>query len=480
MRRRPWLKPLVLLVLIAFLVPIVFQIATGLRRSSESAKSAQKGIDERCEELSDRLGDVLGRFVSEFDGVDVLRAEQLPALPSIPDLRRESKLVRDRLTSEGCNLRTVAKALRKRTAGRPSAGLLADTVRRTVVANLVHVLDGEPIATRTTSLKPGDDLGRVLSGMPSGSVARLPAGDIRMDEPVVLLQDVTLVGKGRGSTRIISTARGAAVVLTAPGTAVVEDVTLTHEGDSSASLLLVRAGRMKLDGVHLTGASLGGRSPSEQPDSPLIGGSGIVLDGGHGLSVTRSLITDNDVAGMLVSGSGRPVLSEVTITDNATCGLCFLGSTTGAVTSSIISDNGVGVLVTDRAAPTIERTQISGNTRAGAVAQQRSHPTLRGVMLVSNGPQGLAAFNNASPRLFDSVVTDHSESGVAVDVGSSASPQIRGTTFRKNSKAAMAFIGGGKGRVTGNRCSGGRFQIVLDGTAAPRLSDNRCDVLDQR
>jgi parallel beta-helix repeat protein len=44
----------------------------------------------------------------------------------------------------------------------------------------------------------------------------------------------------------------------------------------------------------------------------------------------------------------------------------------------------------------------------------------------------------------------------------------------------VAFIGAGKGRVTGNRCSGGRYQIVLTGTAAPVLSDNRCDVLDQR
>jgi hypothetical protein len=470
----------VLLVLVAFLVPIISQIATGLRKSSESAQSAQKGIEERCQSLSDRLGDVLGNFVSEFAGVDVLRAEQLPPLPSIPDLRTESKVVRDRLTSEGCDLHAVAEGVRKRMAGRPSAGLLADTVRRTVVANLVHVLDGEPTATRTTSLKRGDDLGKVVSGLPAGSVVRLPAGDVRMDEPVVLLQDVNLVGKGRGSTRIVSTARGAAVVLTAPGTVAVKDLTLTHEGDASASLLLVRSGGMKLDGVHLMGASLGGSSRSEQPGDPLIGGSGVVFDGGEELTVTGSLITDNDVAGVLVSGSAGPVLSGATITDNDTCGLCFLGSSIGTVTSSTVSDNGVGVLVTDRAAPTIEETQISGNARAGAVAQKRSHPTLRDVVLVSNGPQGLAAFNNASPRLFDSVVTDHTESGVAVDVGASASPQIRGNTFRENSKAAMAFIGDGKGRVTDNRCSGGRFQIVLDGTAAPVLSGNRCDVLDQR
>ena len=44
----------------------------------------------------------------------------------------------------------------------------------------------------------------------------------------------------------------------------------------------------------------------------------------------------------------------------------------------------------------------------------------------------------------------------------------------------MAFIGKGRARVSGNRCSGGRFQIVLDETAAPVLGDNRCDVLDQR
>jgi hypothetical protein len=474
-RRRRWLKPLILLVLLAILFPVLSQISGSMRRSSESEES----IESRCQALSNRLADVLGSFVSEFDGVDVLRAEELPPLPSIPDLRTESKLVRDRLKGEGCDLRAVAESVRERTAERPSAGLLADTVRRTVVANLVDVLDGES-ARRTARLKPGDDLGKVVSGLPAGSVVRLPAVEVRVDEPVVLLQDVSLVGEGQDRTRIVSAARGAAVVLTAPGTVAVEDLTLTHEGDSSASLLLARSGKMTLDGVHLTGASLGGRSPSDRPDDPLIGGSGIVLDGGDELSVTASKITDNDVAGVLVSGSARPVLNDVTITASDTCGMCFLGGSAGTVTSSTVSDNGVGVLVAGRAAPTFEATRISGNTRAGVVAQERSHPVLRDVVVASNGPQGVAAFGSASPRLLDSLVTGHGESGVAADVGRSGSPEIRGNTFRNNSKAAMAFIGAGKARVFGNRCSGGRYEIVLSGTVAPVLRDNRCDVLDQR
>lgn len=465
-----------LLVLLAVLFPVISQIAGSVRRSSESAKSTEKN----CQALSDRLSDVLGNFVSDFDGVDVLRAEELPALPSIPDLRNESKLVRDRLTGAGCDLRAVAKKVRERTAVRPSAGLLANVVSRTVVANLVHVLEGEPKASRQARVKPGDDLGKVVSGLPAGSVVRLPAGEVRLDEPVVLLQDVTLVGEGRDRTRLVSAARGAAVVLTAPGTAAIKDLTLAHAGDSSASLLLARTGRMELDGVHLTGASTGGRSPSDRPDDPLIGGSGIVIDGGDELSVTDSLITDSDVAGVLVSGSARPVLTDVTITGSDTCGLCFLGGSSGTVKSSTVSDNGVGVLVTDRAAPTFETTRISDNTRAGVVAQKRSHPVLRDVVLASNGPQGVAAFDTASPSLLDSVVTGHGESGVAADVGRSASPQIRGNTFRNNSKAAMAFIGAGSARVSGNRCSGGRYEIVLSGTVSPTLSDNRCDVLDQR
>jgi hypothetical protein len=475
-RRRRWLKPLVLVVVVAFLVPVLAQIAGGVRERSESAKSTEI----RCQELSDRLSDVLGDFVSEFDGVDVLRAEQLPPLPSIPELRTESKLVRDRLSGEGCDLRAVADGVRERSAARKPRGLLANVVGRTVVANVVHVLEGEPAAKRTKRLQPADDLGEVTSGLPAGSVVRLPAGEVRVDEPVVLLQDIRLVGEGRDDTRIVSSARGAAVVLTAPGTAAFEDLSVAHEGDSSASLLLARSGTMKLHGVHLTGASLGGRSPSDRPDDPLIGGSGIVLDGGDELSVTASQITDNDVAGVLVSGSARPALSDVTITGSDTCGMCFLGGAAGTVTSSTISDNGVGVLVTDRAAPTFEATRISDNTRAGVVAQERSHPVLRDVVLASNGPQGVAAFGTASPSLLDSVVTGHGESGVASDVGRAASPEIRGNTFRDNSKAAMAFIGAGKARVSGNRCSGGRYEIVLSGTVTPTLGDNRCDVLDQR
>src|SRR5688572_31456274 len=121
-----------------------------MRRSSESEES----IESRCKALSNRLGDVLGGFVSEFDGVDVLRAEELPPLPSIPDLRRESKVVRDRLKGEGCDLRAVAEGVRERIAARRSEGLLADTVRRTVVANLVDVIDSKS-AKRSARLRPG-------------------------------------------------------------------------------------------------------------------------------------------------------------------------------------------------------------------------------------------------------------------------------------------------------------------------------------
>jgi hypothetical protein len=430
--------------------------------------------------LSDRLGAVVGSFVADFAGVDVLRAERLPPLPSIPDLRTESALVRDRLTSEGCDLQAVASAVRERTAARASGGLLADTVRRTVVANLVDVIDPGGDATHSTRIGPDDDLGKVASGLPAGSVVRLPPGEVRVDQPVILLQDIRLVGEGRDRTRVVSTAPGAAIVLTAPGTAAVEDLTVSHEGESSASLLLVRAGRMDLDGVRLTGASVGERSPSDHPDDPLIGGSGIVLDGGNELSATDTVITGSDVAGVLVAGDARPELDRVTITGSDTCGLCFLGGSTGSVTSSTVRDNAVGVLVTGRAAPRFETTRISGNTRAGVVAQERSRPQLHDVVIASNGPQGVAAFGNASPRLTDSVVTGHGESGVAADVGRSGSPRILGNTFRGNRKAAMAFIGEGRARVSGNRCSGGRFQIVVDGTADPTLGENRCDILDQR
>lgn len=478
MRRRRWIKPFVVIVLVALFLPFV-QIATGGRESSEAAR----GTESRCDVLADRLADALGAFISGFSGVDVLRAEQLPPLPSIPDLRTDSVGVRDRLRAEGCDLRAAAEDVQERSASRPAEGLLANTVRRTVVANVVNVLEGgeeDPDPAPSTRLQPGDDLGKVVSGLPAGSVLRIPAGEIRVDEPIVLLQDVSLVGEGADRTRIISTARGAGVVLTAPGVVAVEGLTLAHEGDSPASLLLVRAGRMNLDDVHLTGASSGGRLPSQRPNNSLIVGSGIVLDGGDELSVTDSLISDNEVSGVQVSGTARTVMNDVTVTGSGTCGLCFLGESSGTVMSSLIRDNGVGVLLADRAAPTLEKTRISGNTRAGVVTQNRSHPVLRDVDLTNNGPQGLAVLGNASPRLIDSMVAGHSESGVALNVGRSTSPQIRGNTFGANGKAAMVFLGEGTAKVSNNRCSSGRSQIVLDGSTAPVLSENRCSVRDQR
>lgn len=483
MRSRSWAKYVALLLMVGLMLPGGMLVAGAFGPENATLQERNLAAKERaqCQALVGRLVSALEQFVVQFAGLDGLETTGIPPLPSVPALREEAAGVRREVAEANCSL----PGFRRRTAaglGRVDVdGALAAAVRNVLTANVLDVLDGRR-SPGPVEMAPGEDLATVLAGLPDGATLRLPPGDLRVDEPVIVLQDLHLVGAGRAASRIVSGAGQAALLVAAPVRLGLDRLTLTHRGDAPASLLVMRAGDAELTDVHLhgarTSAAAGGREAVE-PDLSQ-GGSGIVLVGARSLTLSGSRVSGNDIGGLIVAGSAAATVRETRIDGNQTCGLCYLARGGGVLRDSEVTGNGVGVMAGDRAAPTLRGNRISGNREAGVVLQGKAGPSLRTNQVLANGPLGIAVYDAGSPLLDGNTVADHSEAGIVVDVRATARPRLTGNTLRGNKQAAIVFLGESRGRSGDNTCTGGRFELVLDGSADPRLSDPACAVHDQR
>lgn len=441
------------------LIPGAFAVAGGMSSSDQSATdaAAQQARDSkaRCAAFARTVVTQIQQYVDGFDAAED-KSKASPSLPSIAKFRQQAGDVVAQVGQAGCDPADFRVTFGRRLGQVEARGTLGTSVRDLLVANARDVLG--PSMPRRVVVAAGADLSATLAKLPTGSTVVLPAGRFRLDHTLLVAQDLTVVGVGRGQTRILSSAGVAAVMLVAPVRLRLQDLTITHRSRRPASVLAMRAGRTEVDHVGLNGARAA--QPTAPGSSPsaldlVHGGHGIIVVSAESLVVRDSAVTDNDAGGVVVSGRSAPRLVDVDVARNGVCGLCFLGRSAGTVRAGHVSGNGIGVVLGGHAAPSLHGTVISGNTKAGVITQQRSHPLLVGNTIENNGQLGVAAYGRSAPVL-------------------------RGNTFGDNSQAAMVFLGTSRGQTSGNHCSGGGYGVVLDGSASPDLGDPDCTVQDQR
>jgi parallel beta-helix repeat protein len=296
----------------------------------------------------------------------------------------------------------------------------------------------------------------------------------------VLHQDVRIVGSGPARSRIESTSRRAALVQMGPAHLRLERLTLAHVGDRVSSLVLARAGRVSLTDVVLTGAKAASGHDSPSTLALAGGGSAVIAAGAETLSVRHSRIVDNESAGVVAAGDVSVDVVGGSITGSASCGVCFLSRSHGRVRDARISGNGVGVVVGERARPVIAGAAITANDRGGILVEGRAGPVIEHNRVSGNGRLGIALYGMGAPRVEGNRISGHSEAGVVVDTGPAGRPLVLDNVFTSAGQAAIAFVGRSRGAARDNSCTGGRLQLVLDGSARPALAGNDCAVHDQR
>lgn len=353
--------------------------------ATPTSSTATTGIRERtCAEAADAVVAAVKRLISEY-GISVARESPMDSTESgaageqPEDLTQPSEslaatappgeTVADDLTTAvaaaqrtmdrmGCDPTAFTSDLRGGLAAIEPAGPIATAVWRRVSASVL----GEAEQTATThTLEPTDDLAAVIARAAPGSTIILPPGTTTVETTLVLLDGIHLRGQGRDSTTLESTAPDAAIIVATDGLVELTGLTLSLSGDVPASGLVAGpSASVVLDGVRIAGALGGGDDGT--------GGAGVHMsaegDAGSGrgttLEVTDSAFEDNAWAGIVVAGGHRVSIENVTVSGNGEVGVLFLDSASGSVSNSTVTDNPVGMAATGQSEPTWLSTTITG------------------------------------------------------------------------------------------------------------------------
>lgn len=383
----------------------------------------------RCAQVPDLVVRAVQRYMNAYGTGVSGRGAGAAGTSGDTDLKNALSQSRDEVARLGCDVGAFRDGVRAGLSGVTARGPVAQAV----LLRLEASVNGDADQTgRTRTVRPGDDVPRVLAGLAAGATLRLAPGTYRLDSTLVLLQGVTLRGAGRDRTRLVSTAADSAVLVLTDGRVELRDLALRHRGSAAASGLIGGP----TSSVVLTGVTVGGARGSSTRSA---GGAGVLMSGrdraeagrGTTLEVTGSDLRDNTSAGILLLGAHRASIRGSRFAGNGQCGVCFTGRSSGAVRGSTFAGNGAGVAVVDDARPALVGNRITGG-QVGIQAGGRARPLLRRNVVVSAA------------------------------------------------RAGLVFGGTAAGRVEGTTCRGDRYGIVVAPRALPLLGTNDCAVARSR
>jgi parallel beta-helix repeat protein len=366
----------------------------------------------------------------------------------------------------------------------------SNAVAKAVAATLRARLGDDPLEEPVRrELRAGEDLSAVAAGLPAGSTLVLPPGRLRLPDPLVLLQPLTIVGAGRERTTVASSARDFAVLHLGPGQLVLRALTIAHEGGAAASLVVVPAGGYVLASVRLTGARGSGGA----------GGNGILVGvrraGAAGAAaITASDLSHNTGAGLAVAVADSPSVTRTTFAGNGACGVCLRGAARGRYVGNRFTDNGIGIDVGDVAAPVLIDNDITRSRSVGLSLRGRAGGSATGNTLTASRVAGIVAKDAVTTRLERNRLSGHDKvgaaftgttravfsanevtgAGVGVQIDGSAAPVISGNVLRGSRRAAGLVAGTSAPSVSGSRCVGSALGWVVSAGARPVFGRDAC------
>jgi hypothetical protein len=419
------------------------------------ANAAAVGFDEAgCVDAIVGFVDELQDFADVYEG---LTAQQFAAgepPEGAGDLDGTFESYSARLTALDCPSdwaeQRVTVELERLSGASPIAGAIVDQLKASLL--------GVQADAAELSVTPDDDLAATVVAAPAGSTVRLEAGEHRVEEPLLVLQDLTIVGAGAEDTVVSSSAEGVALLATGSAALVLEDLTLSLDVDGTVGIYL-EAPAYALRRIHVTGARLDGEGGgigivvADRWTGPVVAGDAEPL----GRTIEEVEVRGNEGGGISVLGVAAPELRRLTVLDNGSCGVCYLGHAGGTLADSRLGGNEIGVWAEARSRAVVEGNAISG---PGAVG-----------MVFSGTATGAARDNEVSGY------------PVGIETRDQAGPELEGNLLEgtgSEEDVALLLRGGSVPRTSGNVCRGNGFGLALLDAAAPTLGDDGCEVTDER
>lgn len=415
-----------------------------------------------------------------------------PAL-SVQDLQDAAETFGRRRAALGCGPQEFQVRLGRAVEELAGRSPLA----RAVVAQLRDELLPSVGPPETVEVAPGDDLVAAVHDADRDALIRLQPGRHELEEPLLTLRPTRLVGAGSGRTTITSDTPGTVLLQAGGGPLRLEGVTLAHEGDEPASVVVIAGGGYELRDVVVRGGTT---------DEAAGSGWGLVLGlpdrpGGTDLQrLTDVRSTGNGAGGVTVGAERAPVVDGLEADGNGGCGICFSSAATGRLTRLDLHDNGIGVVLAGDAAPDLEDVEVTDNTDAGIVAQGATSATVRDARVTANGAFGVVLRGTSTVQLEGLTITDHGEVGLLVEEAAGpdvadtrvasapvgflargeAVPQVGGMVVSDVADAHLVWGEDATGRVAEVTCDDEPPGLVLLDAADPQVGDGVCAVVDRR
>ena len=225
-----------------------------------------------------------------------------------------------------------------------------------------------------------------------GGTVRVAAGTYQIGGPLVVRTNVTLMGPGHETTRIVASARG---VLEVDGGAVtISNVALAVQGTQPADVITVRAGSLTLRDALVSG---GVASPSG--DAARLG-SGVRVTGTGNATIERSTVRSNGRHGIFTDTRGSVSIDTVHASQNGQAGIAVGGSSTPTITNSALTDNGnSGLFFAERAAGVARDNRSQGNHLDGIALGGHAAPRIEDNDILDNGRFGIYIDTHATPTI---------------------------------------------------------------------------------
>ena len=297
----------------------------GTSRSTPSPSATSSADAQRaCDAVTTKLLTSVQRYVDRY-GATLSRNPGAPGSSSTSgtgddtELRADLQQAQRERSRKKCDIlvfRTdFAAGLEKVTADGPLA--------RAVLLRLTASVTGEPPDPAEDRSRPRRGPGPPGGGAGTGSTVTLRAGRYQFRQPLVLLAGITLKGAGRGRTTISS--RAAAPWSWCSTTAAPSCATWPSRTPGAGPRRWSSAARAS---IVLTDARLSGgfaRKGSNDGQS----GTGVLMTSRAGettargttLQMTRSQVSDNTAAGVLLTGAHRASVRSSAFRGNGQCGL---------------------------------------------------------------------------------------------------------------------------------------------------------------